>query len=402
MMNLRRLAGFVFFAFFCAAAAISPSEAAGLTVADALKLSGSARADAMGSSTALDYAPGGNPAIFDGADTAYFKFHASPLGVRVLNAGGKYAFGRFTAGAWLLSQDAGDVDIHRLPFEDVVTEMIYTQKLQSDTIVSGFFGWAPTRAASAGVALKYITTSLLGQYSLSAVAADAGLFWRPGRMAVAALARNVGPAAGYSDSPAKFPLPTSYSLGAAYPFANFLAQISADYSPADAKVSYTAGGEYRIPDEKIYPLNSMAFRAGMRFPPGRNVSPENISLGFAMGFSNALMEYAFLPVDDAGYSHHIGISYRFAHKTVVPESRIMQVERIKFVDGEFEEASFKKLEDIAMTLKENSRCTVRVEGHFEFVDKVLDYFVRVERLSDAMFVIAEKETDWVDITLIGQ
>ncbi|MDI6756804.1 MAG: hypothetical protein QME32_02140 [Endomicrobiia bacterium] len=386
---------------FCAIFASRICSASGLTVGETFKLSGSVRAAALGSADVLDYAPGGNPALFDGSDTAYFKFYASPLGLKVFNLGGKYSFGRFMAGAWVLSQDAGDVEIHRLPFEDLVSEAIYTRKLQSDIALSGFCAWAPSSRTSAGLALKYLSSSLLGEYSLSAFAADAGLFWRPGHFAFAALARNIGAAAAYSGSSRSFPLPVSYSTAFAYGIKNILAQASADYAAAEGgKISYSAGAEYRLSDDKIYPLNSMSLRAGLRLPSGRPITFENVSLGFSLGFSRVLMEYAFLALDNAGYSHHIGFSYRFSHQTAVPSSKISQTQKIYFVDGEFDIASFRKLEDIAMTLKENPRYLVRIEGHLEMVDKTLDYFVRSEQLGEGLFVTAEKEAEWVEITLI--
>lgn len=385
---------------FCAIFVSRICFASGLTVGETLKLSGSVRAAAMGSADVLDYAPGGNPALFDGSDTAYFKFYASPLGLKVFNLGGKYSLGRFMAGAWALSQDAGDVEIHRLPFEDLVSEAIYTRKLQSDIALSGFCAYAPSSRTSAGLALKYLSSSLLGEYTLSAFGADAGLFWRPGRFAFAALARNIGSEAAYSGSSRSFPLPVSYSAGVAYGVENILAQASADYAAADGKISYSGGAEYRLSDDKIYPLNSMSLRAGLRLPSGRPITFENVSLGFSLGFSRVLMEYAFLALDNAGYSHHIGFSYRFSHQTAVPSSKIIQAQKIYFVDGEFDIASFRKLEDMAMTLKENPRYLARIEGHLDMVDKTLDYFVRSEGLGEGMFVTVEKEAEWVEITLI--
>jgi len=392
---------------------------AGLTVGDTLLKSPlSAEGAALGGAKIFDRRSMGNPsytAVAFSTATAdiSFGYSSTALGVKSFEVGAVVANnGGFVAGLNFTRQDAGDADIHRLPFETAVEELIFTRNLQTDNLLSIGAGYRFSENFSVGGALRYLNSRILDEYELSSFSFDAGLtlpFKFIGRkMVLSALASNMGNGGNYSgtgSSSEKFPLPLVYSGGISYSLFKFAdIMFFGDYlAPPEGKNSYGASAEFNFPDDKVYPLNSVRLRFGWRMPFSGQPSSGaigNAAMGFSVGFSEYLLDYAFVPLDDAGFTHRVGLTYRFSHKAVIPKQNIIETSRIIFTDGKFEEKSFVKLEDIAQTLKEKTSYIVRVEGDLENVDKVMDYFVNNERLPESLFTTMEKDIDWVDVILI--
>lgn len=379
--------------------AICRLYSAGTTVGDVLNLNSSVRATSLGQTYLFDDAACGNPAFTEGFDTVNFYFYSSPLGIKILNFGGKFKLGSFTLSGGFFNQNAGDIDVWKPAFEEY-PEVKFTKNLQSDTIFTLGAGCAASSSLYSGVNIKYLRTALLEEYNLDAVAFDFGSRFNVGRFDFALLLKNLGADASYSDLEGKFSLPAVYSYGMGYYPSNFGIIISADNIPADKKTIYKTGIEWKLPDDKIYPLNTMVLRGGCLLEDKFDIS--NLTLGFSLGFSSVLLEYALSPLDDVGLSHNIGLSYRFGHKTTIPEAKVKEKHIIEFEDGKVTEKSFNVLEDIAQTLKEYPNYSVKLDGHLDLIDKILDYFVRLEKIPESTFVVEEKLIPYVDLKLIGK
>jgi len=394
-------------------------SASGLTVGDALlKMPLSAESAALGSAKIFDSKATGNPAwsalVFSSSTKGEmtFGYTSTALGAKILEASGMLQKGNFTLGIGFYQQNAGSAEVHRLPFETTVEEVMFTRNLQTDNVLSFMLAYKCADNFSLGFAPRYLNSKLIEEYELSSFSFDVGMAGRYSlfnrRLLLTALISNIGNDTNYSGSGAsseRFPLPLTYSGGISYAVFKFAdIMFYWDYLAPELKSSMGCAATFSFPDDKVYPLNSIKLYLGWRSPYGgiRQTATiiENSSLGFSVGFSEYLLNYAFVPLDNAGYTHRIGLTYRFGHKTAVPQKNIAERARISFVDGKFTEESFIKLEDIAQLLKEGYTYSVRVEGDLDNVDKVMDYFVNTERLQESIFTIQENEAEWVDVILI--
>ncbi len=371
---------------------------AGTTVGDVLNLNTSIRAISLGKTHLFNSEVGGNPALIDDRNTVAFKFNTSPLGVRIFDIGGKMSYGSFTFGAGIINQNAGNIEIYKPPFEDN-PEVKFVKNLQNDLILTAVSAYRVNRIFHVGLNIRHLNTKILENYTMDATAFDLGMAVKSGKFNLAFLLKNLGSKASYSYSNEKFPLAAVHSFGVGFFPSYFGIIFSADNENERKQTLFRTGIEWNLPDEKIYPLNTLAIRGGYS-QRGAKFNFSNFTFGFSMGFSSVLFEYALSPLDDVGLSHNLGLSYRFGHKTKIPESKIKERVMIEFVAGNIDDKSFAKLEDTAQLLKESPHYSVKLEGHLDLTDKIVDYFVSSERIAESRIIVEEKETTYVIITLI--
>ena len=174
---------------------------------------------------------------------------------------------------------------------------------------------------SAGAVFKHIDESFWANSqdrsnpddTSSSVAMDVGLMARlfDGRLAFGAAYQNLGsPMRGYS-------LPALLRTGLSWESGPFSASLDV-LMPSDDDMGYRAGVEYVI-------LKTLSLRAGYNSTLNRNNSgsPGALNAGLATGIGLQVagigFDYGFVPYGDMGYSHRIGLSYRWGQTP--PEGR---------------------------------------------------------------------------------
>jgi hypothetical protein len=169
-----------------------------------------------------------------------------------------------------------------------------------DAALTAGFGHAFGPLA-AGVAVKGIRQSVDDESTLGA-AGDVGLLWRARTWRLAAVAQNLGPKMGFGTD--KAPLPESYAVGIAAPFAGERLQLSgAAVFPAHYHDDLRFGAEY-------FPIEAFAVRAGYRYILGEGTDDQLTGFSYGLGFqmNQVRVDYAYRPYSDLGDTHQIGLA----------------------------------------------------------------------------------------------
>ncbi len=163
---------------------------------------------------------------------------------------------------------------------------------------------------SAGVSAKFLTEKIAGN-EIQSNAFDVGALWAaPGnRVSLGAVVQNLGGGIKYIEQ--EEDMPTRTRFGGALSNATDDLMVTLDLDTRDLS-SYDVflGGEARL-------LRAVAIRAGYMFQ-GSNESRLTAGMGivlsqmdvYFMYFREVLVEYAFIPYDQLGDTHKIGIKLR--------------------------------------------------------------------------------------------
>ena len=158
-----------------------------------------------------------------------------------------------------------------------------------------------TGALSAGVAVKYLSSSLGEGMKGSAVAANVSAKYAAGGLQVGLALNNLGGKISYGGD--SYALPMEAKAGAAYTVAGFTASLEADYV-FNAGLMAALGVEYGFKD--------MVFvRAGYEYGKGQ-VIPSHASLGLGLKLSGFHLDVSFLTASKTlGNTLAVGVGYAF-------------------------------------------------------------------------------------------
>lgn len=155
---------------------------------------------------------------------------------------------------------------------------------------------------SAGLAFRFVRSSLADDAKASAFGADLALKYEKDSFQAGLAVCNVGSPVKYGET--KYPLPGIVRTGAAYSVAGLTASFEADYLFAGALMA-GLGLEYGIAD-------IVFLRGGFHYGDAAKAIPTYASLGLGVKYAGVHLDFAFLTASKTlGNSLLLGLGYSF-------------------------------------------------------------------------------------------